>query len=89
MNQAGIIRKIDPLGRITIPKEVRTVQNWEEGTLIEIIPTADGIEVRAYEAPGERQSVVDDLQGVLKNVLDPNVKQILVNTVGFIQKQTK
>lgn len=31
----GIVRKLDELGRIVIPKEVRDAQGWEKGEAME------------------------------------------------------
>ena len=36
MKETGIIRKLDELGRVVIPRELRTRYMLEEGTLIEI-----------------------------------------------------
>ena len=44
MDEIGIIRDIDKVGRIVIPKEWRGLYKLE-GT-VEIIPTTDGILIR-------------------------------------------
>lgn len=38
-----ITRAVDNLGRIVIPKEMRTQLKWEEGTKIDIIGTDSGV----------------------------------------------
>ena len=40
----GIIREVDSLGRIVIPKEIRTKYNLDGS--VEIIPTTDGVLLR-------------------------------------------
>lgn len=42
----GIVRKIDELGRVVIPKEMRKVLCIEEGCNIEIICLKDGVFLR-------------------------------------------
>lgn len=45
-----IIKKMDDLGRICIPKEMRRSLRWMGGDEIEITPTADGdINLRKHE----------------------------------------
>lgn len=43
MKQAGIVRKIDDLGRIVIPKEIRKTFRIREGDPFEIIVNNDGM----------------------------------------------
>lgn len=50
MEATGIIRRIDDLGRIVIPKEVRRQYGIVDGDRMEILPTTDGIIVRKYTA---------------------------------------
>ena len=50
MEAIGIIRRIDDLGRIVIPKEVRRQYGIVDGDRMEILPTTDGIIVRKYTA---------------------------------------
>lgn len=45
---AGIIRLLDNLGRIVIPKELRTTMRLEAGTPIEIVGQGDNILLRNY-----------------------------------------
>lgn len=36
MKATGIIRRLDELGRVVIPKEIRSTHGWESDNLIEI-----------------------------------------------------
>ena len=42
MKSTGIVRRIDDLGRIVIPKEIRKTQHIREGDALEIFSAADG-----------------------------------------------
>lgn len=45
----GIVRKMDELGRIVIPKEIREKYKLEEGTEIEIFAKDDEVILRKYK----------------------------------------
>ena len=46
MTNIGIVRKIDSLGRVTLPKELRRVFMLDKNDEIEILATDDGILLR-------------------------------------------
>ena len=48
MKESGIVRKVDPLGRIVIPKEIRKVMSINEGDSLEIVKDSNGIILRKY-----------------------------------------
>lgn len=50
MKSTGIIRNIDGLGRIVIPKELRRTLGIKEHDPLEIFTTDVGIEIRPYHA---------------------------------------
>ena len=48
MKSTGIIRRIDDLGRIVIPKEIRRTLRIGEGSPMEIFVTEEGILLKKY-----------------------------------------
>ena len=46
MTNIGILRKVDSLGRVTLPKELRRVFCLEKDSQIEILATDQGILLR-------------------------------------------
>ncbi|GEP63129.1 SpoVT/AbrB family regulatory protein [Clostridium beijerinckii] len=48
MKESGIVRKVDPLGRIVIPKEIRRVLGINDGDSLEIIKVNNDVVVRKY-----------------------------------------
>lgn len=51
----GIIRRIDDLGRVVIPKEIRRTMRIKEGDPLEIFTTRDGeVIFKKYEAYDEK-----------------------------------
>ena len=53
MKQTGIVRRIDDLGRIVIPKEIRRSMHMNEGDPLEIYVGNDEIIFRKYSLIGE------------------------------------
>ena len=49
MRAIGVVRKVDPLGRIVIPKEVRKIFEIEEGTDLEIYTSENTIVLKKYD----------------------------------------
>lgn len=49
MKATGIIRSIDELGRIVVPKEMRTKLGIKNGDPVEITQEGDGIILRRYQ----------------------------------------
>lgn len=49
MKSTGIVRKVDELGRIVIPKELRTTLNIEEKDSLEIYVDGEHIILKKYE----------------------------------------
>lgn len=65
MKATGIIRRIDDLGRVVIPKEIRCNYNIREGEPLEIFLEDGGIVFKKYN-PNYR----DELTNTLRNAAD-------------------
>lgn len=48
MKATGIVRRIDDLGRVVIPKEIRRMLNAPEGTLLEFVSDGESVTFRKY-----------------------------------------
>ncbi len=48
MKNLGIVRRLDALGRITLPKELRDVWQFEEGTPIEMFIEEDKVVLKKH-----------------------------------------
>lgn len=67
MKATGIIRRIDDLGRIVIPKEIRRTLRIGEGSPMEIFVTEEGILLKKYYP---ETSLLDLLSTVDEEVKD-------------------
>jgi len=60
MTNIGIVRNMDSLGRIVIPKEFRRVFGLKENEAIEILATEEGILLRLPDIEVRRRSIQQD-----------------------------
>lgn len=58
MKATGIVRRIDDLGRVVIPKEIRRTLAIREGDALEIYTTDDGVVFRKYAQPTETKAAI-------------------------------
>ena len=66
MKATGIVRRIDDLGRVVIPKEIRRTMRIKEGAPLEIFTNNDGeVIFKKYSPIGELGSFAADYAEVL------------------------
>ena len=61
MKATGIVRRIDDLGRVVIPKEIRRTASIREGDPLEIFLQDGAVVFRKYN-PTYRDDLIDTLQ---------------------------
>lgn len=64
MKALGIVRKIDDLGRVVIPKEVRKSQGWESGHAMEMFMDGNKLVLRSFDQTIERAKIIKSLEGL-------------------------
>ena len=72
MKATGIIRRIDDLGRVVIPKELRRVFNIREGDALEIFTTDDGIVFAPYDDQVDKETFATNWLRKYKDALKNN-----------------
>lgn len=66
MKETGIVRRIDELGRVVIPKELRKVLKFKEGELLEIFTNDNGeLVFKKYNEVGATQEQLEAISKVL------------------------
>jgi AbrB family transcriptional regulator (stage V sporulation protein T) len=66
MKATGIVRRIDDLGRVVIPKEIRRTMRIREGDPLEIFTDADGeVVFKKYSPVGEMSTIAKQYAEVL------------------------
>ena len=67
MKATGVVRRIDDLGRIVIPKEIRKTLRIKEGDPLEIFTDREGgIILKKYSPIGELQNLQQNMQKHLR-----------------------
>ena len=80
MKATGIVRRIDELGRVVIPKEIRRTQRIRRGDPLEIFTTGDGeVIFKKYSPMGEVNTLAAQLAEVLsrRELADRSISQPL------------
>ena len=87
MKSTGIVRRIDDLGRVVIPKEVRRTIRIREGDPLEIYTDTDGsVTFKKYVPIGEADYA--KAKQILKAILPNEVHFALYDIYGDIQEAT-
>ena len=69
MKATGIVRRIDDLGRVVIPKEIRRTLRIREGDPLEIYTATDGeVIFKKYSPVGELSAFASQYAEVLSRV---------------------
>lgn len=70
MKSTGVIRKIDELGRIVLPKEIRRNLGIRDGENLEIFVENDHILLKKYSKMQDYSEIVKSLGSVVDNIYD-------------------
>lgn len=70
MKQTGVTRKIDELGRIVIPKEIRKNLGIRDGETLEIFTSEDRIILKKYFEVRKYEDLSSKLCELIKNIYD-------------------
>ena len=70
MKKTGITRKIDELGRIVIPKEIRRNLNIRDGEELEIIISDDTIVLKKYSSIQNIQDIANKFCNLINELFD-------------------
>jgi AbrB family looped-hinge helix DNA binding protein len=85
MKALGIIRKIDDLGRIVIPKEVRRTEGWNEGQPMEMFTDNGSLVIKAYNHDRDKRVVLNELKVACEVIDNENIKSALKTAMEFIE----
>ena len=80
MKATRIIRRVDDLGRVVMPKENRRTMRIREGDPLEIFTTENGVEFRKY---CQFDIWSQDLQKYLKPIKDITGKQVCICDLDY------
>ena len=84
MKELGVVRKIDGLGRLVIPKEIRRVLHIDSGTPIEFYMDGDGIMLKKHEPDNISEKVRE-----LKSIVNDQIEAIGLDQCIAIEDELK
>lgn len=87
MKSLGIVRKIDDLGRIVIPKEVRNTQGWEPGQPMEMFISDEGLVIRKYKSAVEEEEILKELKSLLKDLPSSKANKVIQKAIDYIKQK--
>lgn len=64
-----VIRKIDHLGRLVLPKDIRNSMGLVDGSSLEILATKEGILLKKYSL---ELSLITDIENLQRSVKEDN-----------------
>lgn len=73
MVESGLTRKIDGMGRLVIPKEIRERYNIHENDYLEFLLDSDGFFIRKYSRLGRLATLAQELTDTLSTFLNAEV----------------
>lgn len=73
MKNTGLVRRIDDLGRIVIPKEIRRVLRIKDGESLEIFLDSDNIVLKKYSPIGNFEEFYKNYVDSVYDVLNENI----------------
>ena len=89
MKETGIVRRIDDLGRIVIPKEIRRTMRISEGDPLELFLAGNNIVLHKYEVSEEDLALecrkyIAKMSTYIQSVISVDRKTIVVFTNGEV-----
>lgn len=87
MKQTGVTRKIDELGRIVIPKEIRKNLGIRDGEALEIFTSEDSIILKKYFEIRKYEDLSSKLCELIKNIY--NVDLVITDREKVITSSNK
>ena len=86
MKATGVVRRIDDLGRVVIPKEIRKTLKIKENEQVEINVLDDSIVLNKYSDIHEYDKSINNLIDIIKSVYD---RDIIITNLDKIVLTTK
>ena len=86
MKETGILRRIDELGRIVVPKEIRKKLKIREGDNLDIFVSEDNVILRKYSPLNDLETILTILLAALKKI---NNVVIVVTDLSKVIASTK
>lgn len=85
MKSTGIVRKVEELGRVVLPIELRRTLGIAEKDAMEIFVDEDKIILRKYETDVDKENIKNQLTALLDKTADDSDKEAIQRAISFIK----
>ena len=86
MKTTGITRRIDDLGRVVLPIELRRMLGIEVKDSLEIFVDGDSVILRKYRRNEDKAHQIAQLANVLEYTDNPHAKELIADAIDYIKK---
>jgi AbrB family transcriptional regulator, transcriptional pleiotropic regulator of transition state genes len=86
MKATGIVRKVDDLGRIVIPKEIRRTQGINEYDPMEIFVDDHGIYLRPFQSDVSKKSTLEWLDQAMANATNKSDRESISAAISYVKQ---
>ena len=86
MKTTGITRRIDDLGRVVLPIELRRMLGIEVKDSLEIFVDGDSVILRKYRRNEDKAHQIAQLANVLEYTDNPHAKELITDAINYIKK---
>jgi len=91
MKATGIVRRVDDLGRIVLPKELRRMLNIKEADSLEIFTDHEGIYLRKFDITATASEALERVKNLVTETPELNRPDVLqkVSELGKLLEACK
>ena len=89
MKTTGMVRRVDSLGRIVIPKEIRKVLKIKENEQVEINVSNDQIVLNRYSELNEYDESIKNLIDIIEDIFDKNIIITNLSSIALTSSKYK
>ncbi|SEA52994.1 AbrB family transcriptional regulator, stage V sporulation protein T [Thalassobacillus cyri] len=86
MKATGIVRKIDELGRIVIPSEIRRSNGWAPGQPMEMFIEDEKVILQPFDNKEDNHLMVKELNKLLNNTDESEMKKKIIDVISYVQQ---
>jgi AbrB family transcriptional regulator (stage V sporulation protein T) len=91
MKNTGIVRRVDVLGRVVVPKEIRKILKISEGDPLEIFTEKDWVILKKYSPLSDKDGLIPTVASALCRQTGKTVficdKDVVLATSGYSHKE--
>ena len=89
MKTTGMVRRVDSLGRIVIPKEIRKDLKIKENEQVEINVSNDQIVLNRYSELNEYDESINNLIDIIEDIFDKNIIITNLSSIALTSSKYK